>query len=193
MEDPPKVGNSGEGKYLNLESIVEGWLTKYELKALPLTRTSKPDTADALLLQSEPASTWFPRARSAGGAVSGLLLRMGSWEATHRVSQELTTADGSYWHAIAHRMEPDASNALYWFRRVGLHSVLPALHDGAAELLQRVGPKHWKLQANWDHSLFVEWCDEARQAPGTVSETAALAIQDLEWNLLFSFCRNGGR
>ncbi len=175
---------------MSSEANPQAWLQKYESAVLPLTRLGEMGNPDASRLLNIPATALFPGALSAVGAVSGLLLKMGVWEASHHLSQALITPEGSYWHGIAHRMEPDAFNAGYWFRRVGKHPILPALRDGASEVLEKVRPPGWRVPANWDHSLFIEWCEEARQAPGTAEEEAALAIQELEWKLLFSWCRH---
>ena len=64
---------------------------------------------------------------------AGLFLHLGCWKEAHEVAQDIDTQDGSYWHAIVHRLEPDASNAAYWFRRVGSHPTFPALRARAAE------------------------------------------------------------
>src|SRR5262245_27937857 len=55
---------------------------------------------------------------------AGLWLAFGFLDESHTISQDLHTAEGSYWHALMHRREPDAGNAMYWFRRVGHHPVL---------------------------------------------------------------------
>jgi hypothetical protein len=46
----------------------------------------------------------------------------------------------------------------------------------------------WVLKTAWDPFLFIEWCDEARQAPGSDKEQAALKIQRAEWDLPFEWC-----
>jgi hypothetical protein len=115
------------------------------------------------------------------------LLLVGCWDESHELSQGIESCEGSYWHAIAHRIEPDSSNAGYWFRRVGEHPTFAELHRRASEILER---RHapWELKPAWDPFLFIKWCDEARQAPGSDKEQAALKIQRAEWDLLFEWC-----
>ena len=129
----------------------------------------------------------FPGARAAEAAVSGLLLLAGCWEESHESSQDISSREGSYWHAIVHRIEPDASNSAYWFRRVGEHPTFAKLHRRASEILKRRASP-WKLKSAWDPFLFIEWCDEARRAPGSEKEQAALEMQRAEWDLLFAWC-----
>src|SRR5260370_34987403 len=53
---------------------------------------------------------------------------------SHALSQDLHTPEGSYWHGILHRREPDFDNAKYWFRKVGTHPIFGPLRDEAARL-----------------------------------------------------------
>ncbi len=56
-------------------------------------------------------------------AAAGPLLRAvwhglrGEWEAAHRIAQEDASAEGAWVHAWLHRIEGDAANAGYWYRR----------------------------------------------------------------------------
>ena len=84
-------------------------------------------------------------------------------------------------------MEPDSANAKYWFRRVGQHPIFPELFQRTAEILKNSGPSHWHLKAAWDPSLFIDWCDEARDKGGQ-AEVAAVEIHTAEWQLLFNWC-----
>ncbi|MDR6548901.1 hypothetical protein [Paenibacillus qinlingensis] len=58
---------------------------------------------------------------------AGLFLLNESLDKSHDISQEITNATGSYWHALMHRMEGDYSNAKYWFNDVGHHPIFSQL------------------------------------------------------------------
>src|SRR3954451_5018344 len=106
-------------------------LLQYSSHSLPLTRAGFVIHPHFHAIEREQAATLFPGARDANAALSGLLLLLGGWEQSHEISQDNPSPEGSYWHAIAHRIEPDSSNAGYWFRRVGVHPVFANLHGEA--------------------------------------------------------------
>src|SRR5262245_30984412 len=54
----------------------------------------------------------------ASACQAGLWLAFDFLFESHAISQELHTPEGSFWHAIMHSREPDASNSKYWWRRV---------------------------------------------------------------------------
>ena len=157
-------------------------------KSIPLTRTAFTRDVEARTIEDEGVDALFPGARDAQAALSGLMLLLGEWERSHELSQANPSREGSYWHAIAHRIEPDSSNAGYWFRRVGQHPIFGELHERAARILERHAPGGWKLKSAWDPFAFIAWCDEARLEPGSERESAAIAIQQAEWRLLFDWC-----
>jgi hypothetical protein len=44
----------------------------------------------------------------------------GDWQSAHLIAQDHEEDDRANWiHAIVHRMEGDAANAAYWYRRCG--------------------------------------------------------------------------
>src|SRR5579872_3370568 len=65
---------------------------------------------------------------------AGLWLAYNFLDEAQTICQEIETPEGSYWHALVHRREPDHANAAYWFRRVGVHPVFVPLHVAASEL-----------------------------------------------------------
>ena len=111
---------------------------------------------------------------------AGLWLRFDFLDESHAISQDLDTAEGSFWHAIMHRREPDASNSKYWWRRVGPHPVLNTLAEQALGL-------GYKYTGPFD---FVDLCERVRGTGSTEEETAK-RVQQLEWQLLFDHCFHG--
>ena len=159
-------------------------------RPFPLVRSKRGTGAVASVVDHASAGDLFPGARYPEEALSGLFLRLDNWEKSHQLSQELDTAEGSYWHGIAHRLEPDYGNAGYWFRRVGQHAIFPQLHAAASSILtgQRI---KWRLSERWDPFLFLRWCEEVNEGGKQEELASALAIQNVEWELLFEWC--GGR
>jgi hypothetical protein len=130
-------------------------------------------------LRSSAADALFPNSRAPEAALSGLYVYFSCFEEAHRIAQDIDTTEGSYWHAIIHRQEPDAGNAAYWFRRVGKHPVFPALAEAAGH------------EAPWDPFVFIEQCEQARRQPGSEFENLIRSIQRTEWQLLFEYCARG--
>ena len=130
----------------------------------------------------------FPSARAPHAATAGLYLYFSCWEEAHEAAQSDSSAEGSYWHAIVHRQEPDAGNSSYWFHRVGEHPVFPGLLEAA----RAIGAAHpdagLKFSKAWDPQAFIEICGQARRRPESGLERAALEIQRAEWQLLFDYC-----
>ena len=139
-------------------------------------------------LAKAKAAQLFPESYSPQGALAGLWLYFSCFEECHGVAQELHTAEGSFWHAILHRQEPDSGNAAYWFRRVGTHPMYTPLFHAADEIVKRYPEAEFRPGAYWDPFSFVMFCERARQQPGSPSEQAALEIQRAEWQLLFDYC-----
>jgi hypothetical protein len=127
------------------------------------------------------AADLFPASRAPEAAFAGLYLYFSCWEEAHTVAQNVASAEGSYWHGIVHRQEPDAGNSGYWFGRVGAHPVFPALRERAAALGVDFG-------ARWNPMAFIELCERARGLPGSEEERRALEVQRAEWQLLFDYC-----
>jgi hypothetical protein len=145
------------------------------------------DQARSRIKNAKPGGL-FPSARAPRAALAGLYLYFSCRDEAHEVAQSDSSAEGSYWHAIVHRQEPDAGNSGYWFHRVGEHPVFPGLLEAA----RATGAAHPDAGLNfstaWDPLEFIEICEQARRRPGSALERAALEIQRAEWQLLFDYC-----
>ncbi len=139
-------------------------------------------------LAAVTAAELFPHANSSLGALAGLWLYFSCLEQCHSLAQDLHTPEGSFWHGILHRQEPDADNAAYWFRRTGAHPVYGDLREAANEIVSRYPEAEFRSAGAWDPYAFIAFCERARQQPGSPSERAALEIQRAEWQLLFDYC-----
>lgn len=91
---------------------------------------SSPAARDAL--KAAGAGSLFPHSRAPQAALAGLYLYFSCWDEAHEAAQNISSAEGSYWHAIVHRQEPDDWNSAYWFRQAGRHAIFPRLAEAAA-------------------------------------------------------------
>lgn len=150
-------------------------------RLMPLALGTCSSVEAGRILRTATAKEWFPHSRAPEAALSGLWLYFSCLDESHSLSQEIHTVDGSFWHGIMHRQEPDAGNSGYWFRRVGAHPVFPRLRDAAKALGYPAGSK-------WDPFAFIDYCEEARLRPGSETEQLAQRVQRAEWQILFDYC-----
>ena len=147
-------------------------------RLMPLA-SGECSSAEALAkLQAAGPARLFPKSRAPEAALSGLYLYFSCRDQAHEVAQSIESAEGAFWHGIVHRQEPDASNARYWFARVGPHPVL----DKLAEL----------SGGRWDPVEFIDVCERACREPGSPLARTALEKQRAEWQLLFDYCAREG-
>jgi hypothetical protein len=176
----PKAYGPAVGELLALDGDGE--------RLIPLVAGQGSSEEAARKLSQSTAAKLFAKSYSPDAALSGLWLYFSCFEEAHRIAQDLHTPEGSFWHAILHRQEPDYGNAAYWFRRVGTHPVFAQLFKETEEIVIRHPEAEFRPGSSWDPFAFVMFCERARQQPGSPSERAALEIQRAEWQLLFDYC-----
>lgn len=134
--------------------------------------------------------------------LAGLWLAFDFLDESHRLSQEIHTQEGSYWHGIMHRREPDYANSKYWFARVREHPVYSPLARQAAELATGRRAKFepgddspaafLRDNSPWRPERFIDLCETAAKGGHTRDNLALVelckAVADLEWRLLFQYC-----
>ncbi len=156
-------------------------------RLLPLVCRTCSQPEARRLLKARSAADLFPTASQPDAALAGLWLYFSCFEEAHSLADACHTPEGSLWHGMVHRQEPDSGNAAYWFRRAGKHAIFSDLARAAGAILRRLRDAEFRV-GHWDPFAFIAFCDRAREQPGTLQEQAAREIQRAEWQILFDYC-----
>ena len=172
-----------------LEAVDEG------NRLMPLAPDSAVSSIGLSLLRQTEADDLFDGDKPASDDFalctrSALFLYFSALDESHKISQSIPSATGSYLHGIMHRQEPDYSNSKYWFRRAGRHELFPTLREECIRLRYRseLIEKRLSSRPDWDPDWFIDQCEQAvnGNGPRDVVEDLEL-IQRLEWRLIFDY------
>jgi len=157
-------------------------------RLMPLVAGRCSSEAARSVLKTQKAPDLFSKTRAPEAALGGLLLYFSCADDCHEIVQNVETPEGSFWHGIVHRQEPDPGNAAYWFRQTGSHAVFPELGRAADELASKYSNAPFRPGTKWDPFAFIDFCEMARREPGSEAERLAMEIQRAEWQILFDYC-----
>ena len=100
----------------------------------PLLETLPPEEAMFRLVVTDPAPSSLvgvvetilrvDAVRDRPVLHAALWLYIDELDRSHKVSQGVEDATGSFWHGIMHRREGDFSNSHFWFDKVGEHPAI---------------------------------------------------------------------
>jgi len=153
--------------------------------------------AKDLLESTQPAdlvAEKVARPDDARAVLAGLWLYFDWLDESHRISQDLPSPTGSFWHAIMHRREGDFSNSKYWYARCQNHPLLAAIGANAARLVNNMPADKSLLRLivpAWNPNAFVDLVETVHDHPDDPRHAVAVALQKLEWQLLFDHCTRG--
>jgi hypothetical protein len=156
-----------------------------------------PSEAKALLARLAPDQLLhhFTSNREDGKAMlAGLWLWHDFLDESHRLSQQIETPNGSFWHAIMHRREGDFSNSKYWLARCAGHPIYPTLAIRADDVIRShpADKSVFRLTSSgWNAGAFVDLVEAVHGRPSDPRHALAVALQQLEWRLLFDHCTRG--
>jgi hypothetical protein len=150
--------------------------------AYPVLRALSPE----MVLSQRPSNP-----DEATAMLAGLWLWHDCLDESHKVSQSLNTVSGSMWHAIMHRREGDFSNSKYWYARCENHPALTTLAVKAADAINPFPADKRVLKIThhgWNADALVDLVEEVCDHPSDPRYGLAVALQQLEWRVLFDHC-----
>lgn len=144
------------------------------------------------LLQPLSPSTVLTRslvsAPDAAAVLAALWLRHDCLDESHRLSQEIDTPTGGYWHAILHRREGDFWNSKHWLNKCRGHPALAGISRQAVDVINS-GPADKSIikltLGDFDAQSFVDIVEAVHDQPSDPRWEIVVALQQIEWQVLF--------
>ncbi len=122
--------------------------------------------------------------------LSALYLWHDCLDESHTISQSISTATGSFWHAIMHRREGDFANSKYWYARCQNHPALPIIAAQVNTFVSTLPADKTILritQSGFNPDAFVDFAQQSHTNPHTDQYRLAVSLQQIEWRCLFDY------
>ena len=158
------------------------------------TSPPPPDAAELLhaMTPADVIDNPLASADDAACVLAALWLWHDALDLAHPIAQVIDTPAGSLLHAIIHRREGDFTNAKYWYARSRQHPSLPAIGIQANDVLRNAPADKSLLRLNlnntWNGPAFVDLVEQVHTTPADPRHAMAIALQQLEWRVLFDHC-----
>lgn len=152
----------------------------------------RPDSAARAALKKLSVESAFAHTRvadhdMAACCISGVWLLHDFLDESHKISQDIESTSGSFWHGIMHRREGDFWNSKYWFRRVGQHPAFDAIAEEAKRVAASRQDATVGAYAPWNPFTFVDLCEATANGHTELCDYC-LDVQQVEWESLFDYC-----
>ncbi len=156
----------------------------------------KPASQSNKLTEAQKLFSTMSGKNYARCCAAALLLRLDDLDGAHDLVNSVHSAEGSYWHGLMHRREPDIHNSNYWFKKVSVHPIFEALRFEAIKHSHKYGLSKSILDSlnapDWDPYFFNSLCEKSREKNNPL-EKFCMDVQEEEWKLLFQYCYENAR
>lgn len=125
----------------------------------------------------------------ASSVACGLWLWNDYLDEAHKLTQQIDTDTGSFWHAIVHRREGHFPNSRHWYAKAKNHPAMEAIANQASVLFNDLPADNRLIRltlTGWNADYFLDLIQH--QHPDDPFNPVLVILQKLEWRILIEYC-----